>query len=431
MPNRIRTKPASVPAVSAKGDVPAQPPAANSGIASGLGRVWPSVRALLEREAAVALGEVPGDLTARTAERILAYRAAARPATLNDADGATLDAMLLAIASGRSDESTLLPTDLAERRGGVANVLALLERDGAEGMNASDVPADLTARTMEAIRADRQRKRFAEQIDMLRQGPPSAGVSLRQIFSAAAILLLGVTLLLPVMERSRTSAMQQACAGNLSLAGQAFNAYAADHGGAFPRAASMPGSSWWNVGGPDAVMPDGTVRSNSAHLYRLVRAGYLPADRLACQGNTDAPRHGQMTVSQWDWSSPLSVSYSYQNQFTPEVLKADNADPGLAVLADKNPLFVPRGNRLAFDPAVRITDASRQHGGAGQNALRIDGSASWTIVPNFAQGQAQAQAQGGGAGPDVFWAVGSMPRDHRYTGRELPDDVARDAFLVP
>jgi hypothetical protein len=256
-------------------------------------------------------------------------------------------------------------------------------------------------------------------------------VSLRQVLTAAAILLLGVTLLLPMMERSQNSSMQAACFANLGLAGRAFNAYAADHAGVFPRAASTPGAAWWNVGRPDAVMPDGTVRSNSAHLYRLVRGGYLPADRLACQGNADAPHDGQMTVRQWDWSSPLSISYSYQNQFTPGVLRAEDARPDLAVLADKNPLFVPQRGRLIFDPTVRITQASRQHGGSGQNALRIDGSAAWTIVPNFAGSDPVSSGLIGERVPDLFWSVRDKPADYRYTGHELPEGVHRDAFLVP
>ncbi|MEM8782192.1 MAG: hypothetical protein AAGE65_04975 [Planctomycetota bacterium] len=394
------------------------PAAARGPEDAGLRRVWPSVEALMDRDAAEMAEQTPGDLADRTDQHITAYRSAARPAQLHPADAAAVDALL----AGQTGGAALLPADLAERRGGVEAVLGLLDRDGA---GRDESAADLTARTMDAVRAARQRERVAQQIDMLREGPPSAGVSLRQVFSAAAILLLGVTLLLPVMQQSRNNAMQAACATNLGVVAQAFGTYASDHAGVFPRAASVAGSSWWNVGQPDAVTPNGEVRSNSAHLYLLVRGGYVSADRLACQGNADAARGGQMTVRQWDWSSPLSVSYSYQNQFTPQVLRADDAMPNLAVLADKNPLFVPRAGRLVFDPRARITDASRQHGGAGQNVLRIDGSAAWTIMPNF------APEREGREKPDIFWAAAQMPTDHRYTGRELPDGVNRDAFLVP
>ncbi|MEM7578229.1 MAG: hypothetical protein AAF328_12235 [Planctomycetota bacterium] len=385
----------------------------------GLRRVWPSVELMLDRDAAAMAQDTPDDLAVRTAQHIAAHREAARPAMLHEADAATLDALLLA---KQTDSATLLPAELSVRRDGVEALLSLLDRDAAIS---SEVPSDLADRTMNAIRAARQRERFSQQIDMLRQGPPSAGVSLRQIMSAAAILLLGVTLLLPMLEQSRNSAMQAACASNLGLAGMAFGSYASDHAGVFPRAASVPGASWWNVGRPDAITAEGKVQSNSAHLYLLVRGGYTSADRLACAGNADAMRGVQPTAGQWDWSSPVAVSYSYQNQFTPQVLRADEASPELAVLADKNPLFVPRAGRLVFDPDVRITDASRQHGGAGQNALRIDGSSAWTVAPNFAGGS-NASDQ-----PDVFWAVRGKPVDHRYVGRELPDGVNRDAFLVP
>ncbi|MEM1446818.1 MAG: hypothetical protein AAGF84_12235 [Planctomycetota bacterium] len=415
MPNRTRTKP------DAKTPRQPSPPSNSTLKADGVTRVWPSVEAMLDRDAAAMASETPQDLAERTAQHIAAYREAARPATLHEADAATLDALMLAREAG---STPLLPADLTERRGGVEQVLALLDRDTPEALDAPET-GDLAIRTMDAIRSARQRERFSQQIDMLSQAPPTAGVSLRQVLSAAAILLLGVTLLLPMLQQSQNNAMQQACAANLGLAGLAFNSYASDHAGVFPRAASVPGASWWNVGRPDAMTADGKVQSNSAHLYLLVRGGYIQAERLACQGNVHAPRGGQMTVSHLDWSSPLSVSYSYQNQFTPQLLRPEEASPELAVLADKNPLFVPRNGRLVFDRDAKITDASRQHGGDGQNALRIDGSAAWTIVPNF------VNARDADDRPDVFWAVGSKSSDHHYTGRELPDGVNRDAFLVP
>ncbi|MEM9753696.1 MAG: hypothetical protein AAF916_09970 [Planctomycetota bacterium] len=423
MPNRTRTKPdAGAPSEGKPAEaIPASPP--QTGVDADVSRVWPTVQAALDRDAAAMASETPINLAARTAELVASYREAARPATLNEADAATLDAVMLAKQAG---SAPLLTAELADRREGVEKVLALLDRDTPAAFEAAGAgPDDLAIRTMDAVRAARQRERFAQQIDMLRDGPPSAGVSFRQIFSAAAILLLGVTLLLPMLQQSRNSAMQAACLSNLGLAGMAFNTYTADHAGVFPRAASVPGASWWNVGRPDAVTPDGKVQSNSAHLFLIVRGGYISADRLVCAGNAYADQSGPPLPHQFDWSSPLAISYSYQNQFTPQVLRADEAAPELAVLADKNPLFVPKGGRLVFDASTKITDASRQHGGDGQNALRIDGAAAWTIAPNFAGSGGQTDR------PDVFWAVQGKPADHRYTGRELPDGVNRDAFLVP
>ena len=400
-----------------------------------------AVLGLLEGDRADEQTENMADLKARTLAKIAALPEGSGVVTgitmLGAEDAEALDAVLTARAAGAGAGLGLAGG--GERTAKVTALLGLLDRDQPTATTAPD--ADLAQRTADAVHQARQRERFAQQIDMLSQGPRSAGVSMRQVAAAAAVFLLGVSLLLPMLERTRASSQQAACASNLGLAGMAFNSYAADHGGVLPRGKSQPGSPWWNVGLPNAVLPDGTVLSNSAHLYTLVRSGYITPDKLACRTNAYAPSNGQMTVQNLDWSTPMAVSYSYQNQFTPEALRIEDARPTLAVLADKNPLFVPRNGRIIFDETVAPDAPSRLHGNRGQNVLAIDGHASWTTTPTFGDaGEVEGgrhpspdaeDASGVSGGGDNFWRVAGKRDDYRYRGDELPAGVARDAFLVP
>ncbi len=385
---------------------------------------------LLDADAADASSAPAADLARRTLQHVAQRRATALTSLCSD-DAAALETVLAHRAVGHDNLSQSTPTGFTgpalagqrDRCENLASVLALLDRDTASDV---DVPEDLAARTLHAVQQARQRERFAQQIDMLRHGPRTTGVSWKQVFSAAAVLLIGVSLLLPMMSKASHTGQQMACMSNMGLIGSAFNSYAADHAGVLPRGRSMPGSPWWNVGLPNAVTDDGTVFSNSAHLYTLVRAGYLEPGTLACKTNEFAPPDGQMTVSHLDFKTPLAVSYSYQNQFTLEPLRVDDAKPAFVVLADKNPLFIAKAGRIVFDDDTAPTTPSRLHGGRGQNALSIDGHAQWTITPATPAEIGQPDEQ-----PDVFWSVLGKRDDYRYTGEELPAGIASDTFLVP
>lgn len=270
-------------------------------------------------------------------------------------------------------------------------------------------PADLTQRTIARVIHQQQRQRFAQQIQSLTS--PQPGFQWRELLTVAAVLMIGLSLLWPMMIRSRAQARKVACADHLATAGAAFGRYAADHRNTLPRGQVKPGTQWWNVG--QAPAADGSLNSNSAHLFILVRRQYASPHTLACPDNSYASVF--MPESAHDWSHASAVSYSYQNQYTPKPIRID-LTPDLAILADKNPLFVIRSDGLTFRPNnLALNSPSRSHNRLnGQNVLRADGSTSWTVGPVLPNG-------------DNIWLIRDI---HHYRGNEAPQDL-NDAFLVP
>jgi len=343
-------------------------------------------------------------------------------------DAAVLDAMIDARAGsgsiGQADRpgghglAGPMPPGAGDRGRRLADLLALIDSGLGDPTPEIDPGDDLVARTMQRIAQDRQRRRFTQQVQMLSAPRQTLGVAWHQILTAAAVFLIAASLLMPVLERNRAEAARVACAYNLGMAGMGFGSYAVDHNQALPRGAVQPGAVWWNVGksGPDA---EGGVRSNAAHLYILVRSGYVDPETLACPDNAHAPAPGEMTRDDFDWSSPRAVSFSYQNQSTDEPIRLD-ANPSLALLADKNPLFVVRvgDDEVGFDAQTPTSAPSRVHGSRGQNVLTADGTVAWTIRP-FVDRL--------GAEHDNIWVLQGV---RRYQGNEAAKG-AEDSFLVP
>lgn len=333
---------------------------------------------------------------------------------LDERDAAVLDAIVAARARGAATGP--LPPDSAARAQTIARLLDVIEQDPIE-----PAPDDLTARTLARVQAIRQQRRFAEQVEMLREPRRSVGVDWRQLVSAAAIFLVACSLVMPVLSRTRADARRIACAGNLATAGSAFGAYAADFAGMLPRGAVKPGAVWWNVGQTNGQTDDGEiVTSNSAHLFLLVRHRYTDAQSLACPSNAHAHRH-DLSSRQRDWPTPQAVSFSYQNQYTADPIRLDR-QRDLPLLADRNPLFVSRGNRVTFDREASVLSSSRSHDQRGQNILISDGTVRWTVRPTVSRGRTGQ--------PDNIWVVAGVTQ---YTGREVPaqGDGEVESFLVP
>ncbi|MFP4143664.1 MAG: hypothetical protein ACLFV3_00830 [Phycisphaeraceae bacterium] len=330
---------------------------------------------------------------------------------LSDADAQALDAIIEARAHG-SDVGPMPPAS-RERADKLHELLSLLDRlPDAETRAQAEQGVQAT---LDAVRNARQRERFASQVQMLAGSSGSLGFSWREVAAAVAIFLVAATLLLPFLEKNQTEAARIACASNLRQAGQAFQHYANDHDGQLPRGEIRPGAVWWNVG---QAGENGRYDSNTAHLFLLVRGDnpYLSAAQLACPLNPDAQTDGFGPGAR-DWAGPEAVSYSYQNQYTPEPIQIE-ANPALALLADKNPLFVVKGGRITFDPDASPTAASRLHGGRGQNVLTADGAVRWTIRPMVPRTLGDQ---------DNIWMLEGRTR---YTGTESPDGPD-DSFLVP
>lgn len=329
---------------------------------------------------------------------------------LCELDGQALDALLAARAEG-ADRGPV-PAGLGERTDKLSGLLGLLDQDVPEGPG-----TDLTARTLAAVKAHEQRQRFSAQVQMLAEPRRTIGVGWRQLATAAAVFIIGASLLMPVMERQQADSRRVAGASHMNLAGQAMSSYAADNLGQMPRGHVKPGMPWTEVGQSvtAGINPD---HSNSAHLYRLVTNDYIKAADLICPENAYAERNDP-TAGQKDWSGPRAVSFSYQNQYALSVPRLDEV-PNMAVLADRNPLFtVTQDDRIVFDTLIPLNAPSHAHGGTGQNVLTANGVVAWQIRPIVEVfGQPQA---------DNIWAASGIDT---YTGKETPTHMF-DAFLVP
>lgn len=330
---------------------------------------------------------------------------------LSEDDAQALDALLAAV--NRDDQVGLAQQRDPERTRRVQALLGLLDY-----LPEHEDDPRRVQRTLEAVRAQQQRQRFlVAQHEMGPAVEPGFGFGWRHIGMVAVAVTLAFSLLLPVLEHNRAEAERLACASNLRVAGMGFNQYAQDHDGVLPRGRVQPGAPWWHVGEIPSER-DAVDRSNSAHLYLLVRGGgYVDADDLACPTNPHAPI-GEMTWQHHDWRSPEEVSYSYQNQYTERPWRMDR-QAHMAVLADKNPLFVARQGRVIFDDQTPFDAPSRAHNRRGQNVLLLDGRVSWTVSPVL--------RQPGQFGQTNIWVAEGV---ERYTGTELPGS-REDSFLVP
>lgn len=335
---------------------------------------------------------------------------------LSPSDARCVDALLQAAAQAsasqtNADSSTSVefetPLIQAEDAGRLDRVQSLLKLMGSQPT--PEVPPLLVQQTMNRIAEHRQKQRFAQQVAALTG--PRLGFGWNEMLTTAAVILIGLSLVWPMLDFNRTNARKVVCQNNLSSAGLALNRYAADSAGLMPRGAFTPGSPWIKVGqAPDR---DGSLQSNTAHLFLLITGQYLNLAALACPDNPQAALHLPADVR--DWPNAAAVSYSYQNQYRPEPIRLDRT-PQLALLADKNPLFqlCQMRQRLIYQAQLPSDTPSRMHRAAGQNVLLASGAVQWSEHPLQPDGD------------NIWTAMGQ----HDYTGTETPARTG-DAFLVP
>ena len=323
---------------------------------------------------------------------------------LSEGDARLLDRL---IELRTSDSPTTAPLDPADepRARHLEKLLGLLEASPVE-----DPPADIVSRTIHGIQEQRQRERFTEQIAML-DGSEGGRFQIGrwlEITAAAAMIIVGISLMFPMMAHSGAEARRIVCSANLATAGSGFGQYANDNRGLLPREGKMKaGDVWIRVG---KVGKDGKVQSNSAHLYLLVRHGYLQPNKLVCPENPHVDRTAGPKAL--DWATPQSVPYSGINQHT-DFERHLRELSNVALLADRNPLFTIKKGQLIQDPNVPITSSSHMHQQRGQNVLLGNGAVPWLDQPLV--------------GDDNIWTIQDIDR---YSGNESP---ARrdDAHLVP
>ncbi len=289
----------------------------------------------------------------------------------------------------------------AEKASGAAALLSLLDTGARH--DASGLVDSTLARVRHQIESTRSRFRLSPERPV---GVPRSGFRLTDLVGVAAAILLGASVVWPMLVGSREQARGAMCAANLARAALGFSQYAADHHDQLPQVrASFLGGTWWDVGTHD--------RSHSANLYRLVKGGYASLADLSCPGNASAPTLSHADDGDaHDWKSADEVSFSYQ--LPGPGRPGWNAGAQFVVLADRSPVI--RRSRIGelADP----NESSRNHGGRGQNILFGDASIRFYVRPVLENG-------------DNIWLPGLQTGlDRPLTGRETPVSDG-DAFVGP
>lgn len=327
--------------------------------------------------------------------------------TLSPADAQALDMLL------EASSASATPQHNDPRTEQLKQILALLDQHPV-----MDPSADLTQKVLGKIKEEEQRRELAMQIQSL--AAPTVAFRWREMFAVAAVLLMGLSVLWPTLAASREEARRLACQYNLGLTGMAMARYASDQQGLMPRTASLPSASWASVGmshgsaATNRTIANRQQISNPAHLFLLARQGYITPQTMACPDNPDAPQH--FAADSTDWPNAPAVSFSYQNQLTPKPLRLDRS-PDLAVLADKNPLFVATRHDprlVVFRTDLQPASPSPSHKLRGQNILFASGATLWNDQPVTRSG-------------DNIWTAQGV---RNYIGTESPTHED-DSFLVP
>ncbi len=233
-------------------------------------------------------------------------------------------------------------------------------------------------------------------------GSAGRGLPLRELAAVMAIMVVGGTLLWPLMQHNRIASQRQACQTNLQMAAVGMGQYAQAYQGALPALKTHPGARWDQVNTFD---DDGTALSNSAHLFVAVTTEHIQPNALICPGNDQKL---ELTADARDWPNASSRHMSYQNQYRRGAIRLERT-PEVAILADVNPLFA---QIRAADPA----NNSPNHAGRGQNVMLGNGAVAWMATPRLANG-------------DMIYHAGRQIRSE-YLGNELPTSD-QDTFLVP
>ena len=338
-------------------------------------------------------GQISSGLREALLARIAGYRSAADPVWLCEEDARVVDALLASHAQGAASSASLgpIPAGSFERASVAASVVALLDRARPESPS-----ADLADRTMQHIAQQRQHQVLARLTHDDRPGDSFGWrIGLRQIGSVAAILVIGMSLLVPVLSQARNQAEQADCRANLARAGTGLTQYANDNQGRLPQAAR-----------PDDVFSElmrfaedadgSSIPSSAVHMLVLPREGYLRDEQLTCPS-------GQPELV-------MGGLYSTQHVEGTRALRLTSFDGPL--MADTNPLYTLQGGRAVRLPGLEAA-ASKNHRQRGQNVLMADTSIQWTIAPVVQHDDQD----------DNLWAADRQ--------RSVSEKDGYDAFLTP
>jgi hypothetical protein len=354
----------------------------------------------------------------------------------NDPDP-RLAADLLGYHLGIADQETCArveaafddPSDLATARRTLQKLLAPLDADEVP-QAPSDLVAGVLDRVSDSPRSAPQTRGHpsAEEAGSILEMPqpalprsapklPAAGdrgtgggppMSIRDLMSLAAAILIFVGIFVPGFHTARTAAQRTMCADNLRQIGNGYVTYAETYGQHWPYAGAVPaGASWIRTSRP------GVLRmSNSRHVFKLVRGRFTVARAFICPSRQgDVPLNADSFEQFDDFPDPRNNSYP--TNFVTRAWRQGEFAARMPIAADPTPL-VDQQRRLI--PLGRASKNSDSHGRSrGQNVLRASVSVKFFRTPNV-----------GIEDDDIYRLIGVR----RYTGLERPR-ARSDAFLIP
>lgn len=249
-----------------------------------------------------------------------------------------------------------------------------------------------------------------------REAARAGGVSrptftLKELGAMAALLFIGVGLLLPSFQNARHQGQDFACQSQAGQIGVGLARYAADNEGQLPSMRAEQAAWMLNPSAPVTV-------SNSRNLWTLIHGNYTPLYLFQCPAQGTAPAgQGVQTAGLIDFPSGQYIDYSYQHALNTRPLRVNGeglpagAAAAMAILADRTPVFIDG----RFDPARLNSAVSPNHRGRGQTVLYLDLHAAQVASANV------------GVNQDNIWLVQGV---NHYQGIEKPVQ-ATDSFLLP
>jgi len=303
------------------------------------------VLSLLERWQAGHLRPGLGDQT-------LAAVLTATPMTLSEADGQALDALLRLREKGLDIGTGPVPADSKARVQRVGQLLALMDR-------AADQPAPggLIERTMKAVEQDRHEQR---RLGLASPSPDAdtrpGGFNLRQLATTAALLLMVLSVLLPMLDKGQRDAKIAQCSENLAGLGVDLSSYAMDN----KQKTTPPGAAdeFTDLARLARIDLDGSeVPASRARLFVLLDKRRVQSEHLTCPSVAGA-------------QSPKGY-YSGQNPLAGGPLRVF-VEPR-PIFADTNPLYRVTPTGLVRNIDIPGLTRSANHDAFGQNVLISDG----------------------------------------------------------
>ncbi len=293
------------------------------------------------------------------AQRTLTSVLSANPVRLSTPDGEALDALLALRTQGLSDGP--MPAGARQRLVAVRGVLGLLDQAADE-----PVPTGLAQRTMQAIDQDRQAQQQRSALSSLSMASHrQSAIGLRQIATTAALLLMALSILLPMLNNAQQNAKIAQCSENLAGLGSDLQQLAFDHQGSTHRPAQPEADVFNPLAKFARTRVDGSqVPASEAGYYVLLDQQRVASQHLSCPNGSRND-----TASLYNGQNPAAGG-PFRIFLKPR-----------PIFADANPLYRVTPKGLVRDRDIPNMARSINHSGAGQNVLISDGSVQWMIRP--------------------------------------------------